>query len=157
MFNFKQKNVISFCAEECQRQKSGPMSVYHMILAWERAIEGIPPHNVDGDVWLCPEFIIELGMIVEPWVNHGGLRHIPIVINGITIGHENILKVLNDLCGAWNDLRIDAPIFYKYFEECHPFADGNGRVGAVLFNYMRSSLDYPTLPPDFWERESQGC
>ncbi len=39
---------------------------------------------------------------------------------------------------------------YHIFELIHPFLDGNGRVGKIIYNYLRGTLDNPEFPPDFF-------
>lgn len=39
----------------------------------------------------------------------------------------------------------EAVLFHYKFEMIHPFADGNGRVGREVFNYMLIKEDYPRL------------
>jgi Fic/DOC family len=39
--------------------------------------------------------------------------------------------------------------FYQRFEEIHPFFDGNGRVGAIIYNWLKGSLADPVHPPAF--------
>lgn len=39
---------------------------------------------------------------------------------------------------------------YKEFEEIHPFSDGNGRVGKILFNWLLGMLHEPAMPPNFF-------
>jgi Fic family protein len=38
-----------------------------------------------------------------------------------------------------------ASIFHHKFEQIHPFADGNGRTGRILFNYILMINNYPPL------------
>lgn len=39
--------------------------------------------------------------------------------------------------------------FYQRFEEIHPFEDGNGRVGSLLYNILNDTIQDPIHPPEF--------
>lgn len=39
----------------------------------------------------------------------------------------------------------EAAMYHFYFETMHPFADGNGRVGREILNYMLAKKNYPRL------------
>jgi Fic family protein len=54
-------------------------------------------------------------------------------------------------CLDINNGLIEPATTYRRFEEIHPFVDGNGRCGKILYNYLHNSLDAPTWPPNYWE------
>jgi hypothetical protein len=177
-----QLNIVKFCAEECERQGSGELSVGWMVDAW-RVAEGEyinnphPGHSRRRDL----DLISRLGQLVEPAKNRNGFREIPI---GVSDGFnwiekaqwDSIPRLLHFLIQSYYDGRLDPEdtkmssrthedwgkykyykkaktaedIFYFEYEEIHPFQDGNGRTGKILYNYLKGTLDNPQLPPNFW-------
>jgi Fic family protein len=48
---------------------------------------------------------------------------------------------------AWDPINLCTSLakFHTYFEATHPFADGNGRTGRVLLNYILVAHGYPNI------------
>ena len=138
------KRVVYWCANECKRQHSGEVSVAYMFDAWAlaRLCERV---KTEVDM----ELILALGRIVEPEKNKNGFRTSPVVFANGNRGaaHGTISSALGNLV-EHGDVLNHPGEFYKAFEEIHPFADGNGRVGAILFNW--SGLDDPAAPPNYF-------
>ena len=44
-----------------------------------------------------------------------------------------------------NDILIAAAYFHAKFENIHPFADGNGRTGRILMNYLLITHNHPPI------------
>lgn len=66
-----------------------------------------------------------------------------------TNGNHGVAPSLIDhtITGLLAHRRDLTPVeFYHEFERIHPFADGNGRVGAILFNIMTGN--FWTNPPE---------
>ena len=145
MFNKLQLNVIAFCAEECTRQQSGEMSVYNMVDAYDNAAECLK-----FDEEITEAFILDLAATIEPRKNFDGYRCVPVTIRGILLSWEHITRQMEMLISAQTNLTPEE--FYKEFEEIHPFEDGNGRVGVILYNYLKKTLDNPSFAPDFWSK-----
>jgi hypothetical protein len=150
MFTNEQLSVIAHCAKECSLQESGENSVSDMVNAWEVATT-ISPTARPFPKRLTIATIEHLGYLVEPEKNEMGVRIVPVTIGGILTGSypEYIIRNLEMLLEA--QYNLTPAEFYKEFEEIHPFVDGNGRVGDILYNYLSGTLDNPTLPPDFWK------
>lgn len=55
---------------------------------------------------------------------------------------------IEDLMRRWqNNLSSMTPLeAYKEFEYIHPFVDGNGRVGKIIYNVLMGTMDNPTFP-----------
>lgn len=163
MFTAQQLNVIKYCAEECERQGSGEKSVYDMLNAWDHVTNYLS-QGQELDI----SIIEDIGKLVEPSDNKDGFRTVPI---GVSDGFNWIEKsewrevprLLTLLIESYYEGNLWPPtigtnikaksaedVFYYEYENIHPFRDGNGRTGKILYNYLKGTLDNPVLPPNFW-------
>lgn len=136
--------IALYCAEEVRRQQDEPLAVGYMYSAWMRAIfekeEGNP---------LTIELIEALGRLVHPGWNGRGYRRIPIWVGG----REGAPP--DELVGRmkrWEERLPDmtpAEAYYE-FEVIHPFRDGNGRTGKIIYNWLKDTLRAPVFPPDMF-------
>lgn len=94
--------------------------------------------------------------------NPGNLRTKEVQIaNHIPPQRHEVKQYLEEFCEWLNDKKqfegkniyvealIKACIAHAYFEKIHPFADGNGRVGRILFNLIINKY-YLTKKPYFY-------
>lgn len=104
--------------------------------------------------------IERLGQLVEPEKNAEGFRSCAVWVGEHPCPPPDQVRGLLREWLGWYGLSATATDpggAYRSFEEIHPFRDGNGRVGKIIFNWlrvspdgMRGSLDAPVLPPNFW-------
>lgn len=162
---------IQWAAEECTRQRSGEMSVARLIEALAYARKVIAQRGLLlGDIAF-------LGWLVEPSKNHcptgsskGLWRRVKVTIGGVIPlpPPEGLDRKMELLYEAWEpggrgtvlgqpylEQSLSADQWYKEFEEIHPFVDGNGRVGSILWNLHRGTLDKPEAPPDLWAESNR--
>jgi hypothetical protein len=137
--------LVSWAALECQKQQSGEASVWWMLEGWSYAYR-----HYDEPV--TTEFVQRVGGLVEPRKNtHGEWRDVDVRV-GFTVmpKWDKVPRLMDALVEAWGEL--DSDTWYREFEEVHPFADGNGRTGNILWNLHRGRLNpwQVRFPPDFW-------
>ena len=110
------------------------------------------------------EFIERIGKLVEPYENKKGFRTIPIYVGNRfdmveKAPWDRVIPLLNLLLESYYDGSLQATHkfaetredqFYYEYENIHPFVDGNGRSGKILYNYLNDTLDAPIMPPNFW-------
>ena len=141
------RGIVKFCAQECARQKSGAESVYWMFRAWEEAVADRAMKNGVLEV----ATILLLAGLVDPR-NKKGVRRQPVVFANGTQGidHEEVLPAMERLC-KYGQPCDDPGAFYWALMKIHPFVDGNGRVGSLIYNW--DTLDLPGKPPDYFGGE----
>jgi len=143
-------NLVKYCAEEVARQKAGPLAVYWMLEAWQQAKSDFNAAGFEnGHRVVAPEWIQKWGSMVERC--QPGWRQVPICVGAtlVPLHHSHVPHAISNLCEAIAR-GLSADEAYKQFEEIHPFVDGNGRTGKILYNYILESLDDPKMPPNFW-------
>jgi hypothetical protein len=134
--------IVKFCADECARQNSGEKSVARMVEAYHKVLE-----HSDS---LTPDFVIELAYTIEPKANENGLRFQPVSFaNGNVVKAPTIEAFERLISFGFEHCCVSPETFYQEFEALHPFKDGNGRVGAILFNLLNGTLGDPITPPPF--------
>lgn len=132
---------LLFCAMECQRQqKTEPEAIWRMFEAW-RVINEVD--HLDSDL------IKQLARVIEPQ-NISGYRKVPATIaNQQLLSHHLVARAMESLLAAIEEGDISPEDAYQEFETIHPFEDGNGRVGALVYNWMLDTLGSPVAPPSY--------
>ena len=137
--------IVHFCARECELQMSGERSVGWMVDAWMYAwtleSDRLRPNMVD---------VCSLGYHVEPVKNVKGFRQV-----GVRVGWDvkmdwSLVPRQMELLMEEGQYSLTPAEFYRQYEEIHPFVDGNGRTGVILYNWLNHTLNDPIWPPNFW-------
>lgn len=89
--------------------------------------------------------VINIGVMVEPEKNAGGLRHVNVRIGSrLCMPPDLVPRALENLCAS-GLLPLE---WYLEYELIHPFVDGNGRSGKILLQWLNGkSFNSPIFPP----------
>lgn len=114
------------------------------------------------------ELILELGGVTEPKENEKGFRIVPASFedSSMALNLRKINQAIDSFCQGFvafledptEDERLNTALLYKEFEKIHPFKDGNGRVGDLLWKILetRKTGKWPEeLPPDVFEENKK--
>jgi hypothetical protein len=139
-------HFLEFCIKECEIQEDNLIGE----LNYMRRAYNYAWLYFDSTSVITLEFILNLGEMIKPKLNNKGIRTTPVIFKNLTRGlaPQLIQRALENLIEHQKEFSPEG--FYKEFELIHPFEDGNGRVGAILYNMLNDSMNDPILPPDLF-------
>lgn len=160
-------DIIKFISIECKLQMSGELSVGWMAEAWDYAqwasnLRHEYTDEVIGRRLPTLADVMNIGKLVEPNVNYNGFRKVDVRVGwDVKMDWESVPRAMD---GLMEGLTVEAyhprpgitmqamtpDKFFKEYEDIHPWRDGNGRSGVILFNWLNGTLDNPVWAPNFW-------
>lgn len=126
--------LVAWAAHECMLQQVGPKKVGYLIEAYVYLNE--------QDYYHIPiEVVLKLGNLVEPGVNSPlRWRQVNITVgNSVPPDWHEVPRLMDQLFDPDVQDTLTPTEFFKEFEEIHPFEDGNGRVGALIYNFLNDT------------------
>jgi hypothetical protein len=143
--------IAASAARECVRQGVDEDALIRLLQAHRYAQRHAAETLGEADVR-------ELGWLVDP--ANDGYRRTPVTFasGGSAAAADLVPRAMEGLIAHVGSVRVPATTpfevgadeWVKAFLDIHPFADGNGRVAWVLFNWLWGMLDNPLPLPEFY-------
>jgi Fic family protein len=141
-------NVREWCRRQCEIQHATTdFDFSNMERAWTMAWK-MNDQSIPIDIFS----IRMLAGRIDPIANTGGrFRTGPAVFmdGGSAVAADLIGGALDYLLSNLRIHGLTPAEFYCELMWVHPFRDGNGRVGALIYNWLNGTLDNPVDPPEY--------
>ena len=151
-------NDLNLIIRECEIQMdTSPASIAGFAASYgamKYAAENMEKDYFFSSPNFLEEEILTWAEMIYPEKNKNGYRNVPVVVGGrLAPPHITIPRLMAEFCEAVCEDRIDdSTEVYRQFELIHPFVDGNGRTGMLLWMahmYYKNGRVWPeTLPPN---------
>lgn len=145
--------VIEWASKEVHRQNASALRVPGMLAAWD-SLMNITMANQFDTVLLHRMN----GQIIGSVVRHYRTTEVVISTGGDTTHPAHVKLMMGQWIsdfrkdrfgGTFETAHIDGIV--KRFLDIHPYEDGNGRIGSILYNYLHGSMHYPVMLPDYYQ------
>lgn len=137
------ETIAVACVRECVRQRVDLDSVAGLLFAYNHALrveDNLPTER----------YMRAVAALVDPTLA-GSYRVTPVTFdNGGSAVHWREVPDAMQRLFAHLDDETPAREFAKAFLDIHPYADGNGRVAFILYNWLYGTLRDPQPVPDFY-------
>lgn len=132
--------VRRWARAETVRQQAHPSTILPLAQAYVHAVD-------NPELITTVPGVVSLHDMFEP--AHAGIRRVPVVFNqGIPAPPaQQVPGALNSLFRFVGD--IDTDSFVHEFLKIHPFTDGNGRTGSILYNVLNKNGYMPVMMPHY--------
>ena len=143
------ESVVTGAMVECVRQGVGFDRLATLLSGYVEMLSIRDSDKLDSQI------VRQIAGMVEPG-NFGRFRTTPVIFmnGGSSANAGDIPRLMENLLTHGDMLTADE--FAKEFLWIHPFGDGNGRSGWVLYNWANKTLNNPVPLPYFFGEENVG-